>query len=123
MSESDRNHAADATQWTASTRRLTARLLGRSRFLHRPGAVRGLGARRWPAWAHALVARHAGGPSRGARAALVFAHRATATASFATRIVERTLAQTTLVAPQLHLTIAPLLRLGAPAGAPASFAP
>lgn len=105
-----------------ATPQLSRRLLGRSTFLRRRGVVAGFAVQRWAAWARALAARHLAGSARAARAALVFERCAAASAGFAARIVERTLARTTLVAPQLHLTIAPLLRLGAPAGKHASIA-
>ncbi len=126
MNGRDRNQAPDAApaaapQPTAATRRLSRRLLARATFLRRPGIATSFAAQRWAAWARALAARHLATAARAGRAALVLERRAAASAYFANRIVERTLARTTLVAPQLHLTIAPLLRLGV-AAAPASFA-
>lgn len=104
-------------------RRLTRRLLARRTFLRRRGIARSFAAQRWAAWARMLAARHLATAARAGRAALVLERHAAASAYFASRVVERTLARTTLVATQLHLTIAPLLRLGAAAGTPASFAP
>src|SRR5688572_7790267 len=118
MNGRERNQAPDD-----ATRRLSRRLLARTTFLRRRGVARSFAAQRWAAWARALAARHLASSARAMRAALVLERHAAASAYFTNRIVERTLARTTLVAPQLHLTIAPLLRLGAVAATPPSLAP
>jgi hypothetical protein len=77
------------------------------------------GPRRWDGWARALAGRFRAGRPRRPGAELVL-HRLKAGQSvgLVERIFERTLVmRTALFAPRLHLTVAPLVRLGGQAGA------
>jgi len=78
------------------------------------------GPRRWDGWARTLAGRFQAGRPRRPGAELVL-HRAAPGqqgAGLVERIFERTLVtRTALFAPRLHLTIAPLVRLGGQAGA------
>ncbi len=106
---------------------LSGRLAARRDFLRRRGMVAAGRAQRWAAWARALAERFRAGRLRGVGAALLFERRAGRGASDVLRQerververIERVRERlaTMLFAPRLHLTIAPLLRLGGAATA------